>query len=74
MSSSLSGNKPHLCSICGKEVTEAYRPFCSKRCADVDLARWFSGSYAIGGREEDEGDGAVAEDRRKSSQSDDEEG
>jgi endogenous inhibitor of DNA gyrase (YacG/DUF329 family) len=23
------------------------RPFCSKRCADVDLARWFSGSYAV---------------------------
>jgi endogenous inhibitor of DNA gyrase (YacG/DUF329 family) len=24
-----------------------YRPFCSRRCADVDLAHWLSGSYAI---------------------------
>jgi endogenous inhibitor of DNA gyrase (YacG/DUF329 family) len=26
---------------------DAYRPFCSRRCADVDLQRWFSGRYAI---------------------------
>jgi endogenous inhibitor of DNA gyrase (YacG/DUF329 family) len=24
-----------------------YHPFCSKRCADVDLHRWFSGTYAV---------------------------
>jgi endogenous inhibitor of DNA gyrase (YacG/DUF329 family) len=24
-----------------------FRPFCSRRCSDVDLQRWFSGSYAI---------------------------
>lgn len=35
------------CPICGKPSLEAFRPFCSKRCADVDLHRWFSGSYAI---------------------------
>jgi endogenous inhibitor of DNA gyrase (YacG/DUF329 family) len=35
------------CPICGKPAIEAYRPFCSKRCADVDLQRWFTGSYAI---------------------------
>jgi hypothetical protein len=23
------------------------RPFCSKRCADVDLHRWLGGVYAI---------------------------
>ena len=23
------------------------RPFCSKRCADIDLGRWFQGVYAI---------------------------
>ena len=35
------------CPICGKPGLVAYRPFCSKRCADVDLGRWLSGSYAI---------------------------
>ncbi|HYD73523.1 MAG TPA: DNA gyrase inhibitor YacG [Candidatus Binatia bacterium] len=35
------------CVICGKPQDEKYRPFCSKRCADVDLNRWFSGGYAI---------------------------
>jgi endogenous inhibitor of DNA gyrase (YacG/DUF329 family) len=35
------------CPICGKPADPAHRPFCSKRCADVDLHRWFSGSYAV---------------------------
>lgn len=35
------------CPICEKPTETAFRPFCSKRCADVDLARWFSGGYAI---------------------------
>lgn len=38
-------NRP--CAICGKPQEEAYRPFCSKRCADVDLQRWFTGRYAV---------------------------
>lgn len=48
------------CSICGKPASERYRPFCSKRCADVDLARWLSGTYAIPGRQDadEDGDGA----------------
>ena len=33
------------CPICGKPETEAFRPFCSKRCADIDLNRWFSEGY-----------------------------
>ncbi|WP_245442601.1 DNA gyrase inhibitor YacG [Methylobacterium terrae] len=41
------------CPICGKPAAPAYTPFCSKRCADVDLQRWLSGRYAIPGREED---------------------
>ncbi len=32
------------------------RPFCSKRCADVDLQRWFKGSYAIPAAQPGEGD------------------
>lgn len=43
-------NKPipvSQCPICGKPPVAAYTPFCSKRCADVDLNRWLSGNYAI---------------------------
>lgn len=43
------------CPICEKDSTEKYRPFCSSRCADVDLGRWLNGSYAVAStREEDE--------------------
>ena len=36
------------CPICRRaETVVAYKPFCSKRCADVDLQRWFTGGYAI---------------------------
>jgi endogenous inhibitor of DNA gyrase (YacG/DUF329 family) len=41
---------------CGKPADELLRPFCSKRCADVDLHRWFSGSYAIPVTEDEEED------------------
>ena len=42
------------CPICGKPAAEKYRPFCSKRCANVDLGRWLNGSYAIPVEEEAE--------------------
>jgi endogenous inhibitor of DNA gyrase (YacG/DUF329 family) len=35
------------CPICGKPTDKAYRPFCSRRCADIDLHRWLTGGYAI---------------------------
>ena len=35
------------CPICGRETVRQWRPFCSRRCADVDLGRWISGRYAI---------------------------
>lgn len=35
------------CPVCGGPRVQKFRPFCSRRCADVDLGRWFSGSYAI---------------------------
>ena len=45
------------CAVCGKPQDKAYRPFCSKRCADVDLNRWFTGAYAIPALEaDDDGD------------------
>jgi uncharacterized protein len=44
------------CPICDKPGVERYRPFCSRRCADVDLNRWLSGVYAVpaAANEEDE--------------------
>jgi endogenous inhibitor of DNA gyrase (YacG/DUF329 family) len=48
------------CPVCGKPAVEQFKPFCSKRCADVDLNRWLSGSYVIPARDdepiEDDGD------------------
>lgn len=38
-----------VCSLCGKLLDPKYRPFCSKRCADIDLHRWLSGNYSIPG-------------------------
>ncbi len=43
------------CPICGKPSSQQFHPFCSGRCADVDLNRWLSGSYAIPGTEQPEG-------------------
>jgi endogenous inhibitor of DNA gyrase (YacG/DUF329 family) len=37
------------CPICGKPVDLQYKPFCSKRCANVDLHRWLKNSYSIAG-------------------------
>jgi endogenous inhibitor of DNA gyrase (YacG/DUF329 family) len=39
------GSKP--CPICGKPAVDRHRPFCSARCADIDLGRWFRESYRI---------------------------
>ncbi|WP_083097750.1 DNA gyrase inhibitor YacG [Pseudophaeobacter leonis] len=35
------------CPICGAATEHTHRPFCSKRCADIDLAKWMNGSYAV---------------------------
>ena len=49
--------KAQACPICGKPASDAAKPFCSSRCRDVDLNRWFSGSYVVPGSENDEEDG-----------------
>ena len=46
------------CPICRQPADPAFKPFCSKRCADVDLGKWVSGAYAIPGEPAD-----VAEDK-----------
>jgi uncharacterized protein len=53
------------CPICKDETEHAFRPFCSSRCADIDLGKWMTGSYAIpvtdnSGDSEDDGSDAVA--------------
>jgi endogenous inhibitor of DNA gyrase (YacG/DUF329 family) len=48
--------KQKTCPICSKPVEQMFRPFCSKRCADVDLHRWFSGVYAAPVTEDEEED------------------
>jgi endogenous inhibitor of DNA gyrase (YacG/DUF329 family) len=39
--------RPRKCAICGKPTVREFHPFCSRRCADLDLGNWLSGSYAI---------------------------
>lgn len=36
-----------LCPICGKPATLRHRPFCSARCAQIDLGRWLKGAYRV---------------------------
>ncbi|OIQ31500.1 MAG: DNA gyrase inhibitor YacG [Alphaproteobacteria bacterium MedPE-SWcel] len=53
------------CPICGETTARAYRPFCSKRCADLDLSQWLSGGYSL--PSEDQEDLEIAlEDAEKS--------
>ena len=47
---------PGACPICGKPGQASHTPFCSRRCADIDLGRWLKGGYAIPGRPEDDVD------------------
>ena len=48
------------CPICKRKHDPAYRPFCSKRCADVDLGHWLSGSYAVPSQAPDAIEAAIA--------------
>lgn len=40
-------NHVGACPVCDDAAKSAYKPFCSRRCADVDLHRWLEGGYAI---------------------------
>ncbi|MDP2620510.1 MAG: DNA gyrase inhibitor YacG [Hyphomicrobiales bacterium] len=55
MSARIKRPKPS-CPICGKAQDARYRPFCSKRCANIDLNRWLTGGYAIPAAEEEPGE------------------
>ena len=63
MSRRLPEPKARRCPICKRAPDEKFKPFCSKRCADADLARWLDGRYAIpAGETDDRGSGADEED------------
>ncbi len=49
------------CPGCGKPTDQTYRPFCSKRCADVDLGRWMNGDYALPSQDPDDEERAAEE-------------
>jgi uncharacterized protein len=59
------------CPICGRPRVPEYRPFCSARCRDIDLGRWFGEVYAVPaadpGYDEDETPDAPARDEKKPS-------
>jgi uncharacterized protein len=42
------------CPNCAKPRDDKFKPFCSKRCADLDLGRWLNGTYAIPAAETDD--------------------
>ncbi|MCR9127646.1 MAG: DNA gyrase inhibitor YacG [Rhodobacteraceae bacterium] len=48
------------CPICKKPTMRQYRPFCSSRCADLDLARWFNGAYAVPSQDPDDTEDDIA--------------
>ena len=52
MSESQPRRPPRECPICGRPGSPEAYPFCSKRCADIDLNRWLSGGYSIPGSPE----------------------
>ena len=43
---------PRKCPQCGKPASAEFRPFCSKRCAQLDLGNWLNETYRIAGDEE----------------------
>ncbi len=45
------------CPMCKRPAEADYKPFCSRRCADLDLQKWLTGAYAIPAAEDDDGDG-----------------
>jgi uncharacterized protein len=49
------------CPVCKKPSQPKFHPFCSSRCADIDLGRWFGGHYAIKSEDDSPADSVVQE-------------
>lgn len=60
------------CPICGQPTDAAARPFCSTRCADIDLGRWMTGAYAVPSTDPEDAEEALdALERRGRAEGDD---
>lgn len=57
----MSASRKH-CPVCRRAAVKEFLPFCSKRCADEDLGKWFSGGYAVPGERVDQHDDKEEED------------
>ena len=57
------------CPICIKPTDTAFKPFCSKRCADIDLNRWLSGVYAVPVKDDEDEDGERPKDAEEGERS-----
>jgi endogenous inhibitor of DNA gyrase (YacG/DUF329 family) len=57
--------RTNSCPICRRPAAEKFRPFCSRRCADVDLHRWLGGVYAVPVTEDADEDGKSGEDEER---------
>ncbi|MDP4033630.1 MAG: DNA gyrase inhibitor YacG [Pseudorhodobacter sp.] len=51
------------CPICARDSDPKYRPFCSRRCADIDLGRWLTGHYVLPAEAEEDAQPPRSEDR-----------
>ena len=49
------------CPLCSRPTDPAYRPFCSRRCADLDLGRWLGGAYRVPSEDPEEDEEALEE-------------
>lgn len=49
------------CPICRSDTAREFRPFCSRRCADIDLARWLGGAYAVPSDDPEDAEAALTE-------------
>ncbi|MGI9352392.1 MAG: DNA gyrase inhibitor YacG [Rhizobiaceae bacterium] len=47
--------KPVGCPSCQRNSMRDYYPFCSERCQELDLHKWFSGSHVIASHEQADG-------------------
>ena len=57
-----SNNKPRgKCPMCQEPIAVEFRPFCSNRCANLDLGKWLSGKYAIAGSQDSDEDGGLTD-------------
>lgn len=56
--------KLKTCPMCGRLASPKTAPFCSVRCADVDLGRWLTGSYVIPVADDEIDDAEEADDSR----------